>query len=158
MNALIEDPSTNALATERGPDGLRLGNDAQLCKAGCTESRPVEGSSVSTNPTPLDPSVHNSPQNTSGAVGEAIGGVGPRASLPEHAIAVIKAYRKSGCAIVTIERPGRPRHRYTVSLKRYHALREWCMFGKHPWRRSGGYMRSSFTAYLWPANSGKGLS
>lgn len=48
MNALIEDPSTNAEATQRGPDGLRLGNDAQLCKAGCTESRPVEGSSVST--------------------------------------------------------------------------------------------------------------
>jgi hypothetical protein len=32
---------------------------------------------MSTEPTRLGPTVHNSPHNTSGAVGEAIGGVGP---------------------------------------------------------------------------------
>ena len=54
MNALIEDPSTNALATERGPDGSSVSapasRSAGVLEAGCTESRSVEGSSVSTTP------------------------------------------------------------------------------------------------------------
>jgi hypothetical protein len=43
MSALIEDPLTNAVATPRGPDGLL---DLTEAKAGCTESRSVEGSSM----------------------------------------------------------------------------------------------------------------
>ncbi len=63
--------------------------------------------------------------------------------------ATIKAYRRSGGAVVTTERPGRPKHRHCVSLKRYSAFREWTMFGSHPWRWSGGVGSSSMTASLW---------
>jgi len=66
-------------------------------------------------------------------------------------IAVVKAYRRTGGAVVTIERVGRPKRRHCVSLKRYNALREWTLAGRHPWRWSGGFMRTSMTAYLWEA-------
>ena len=50
--------------------------------------------------------------------------------------------------MVTIEREGRPKHRFRISLGRYRALREWT------WRRpslrtSGAWLRSSMTVYLW---------
>jgi hypothetical protein len=64
-------------------------------------------------------------------------------------VATIKAYRRKGGAVVTVEREGRPPHRHCVTLKRYHALREWAAFGEHPWKTSGAWMRSSMTAYLW---------
>ncbi len=68
---------------------------------------------------------------------------------PATPVATIKAYRRPGGGVVTIERPGRPAHRHCVSLKRYNAFREWTMFGGHPWRWSGGMSRSSMTASLW---------
>ena len=64
-------------------------------------------------------------------------------------VATIRAYRKTGAAVVTVQREGRTPHRYQVSLKRYHALGEWILFGGHPWRTSGGWMRSSMQAALW---------
>ena len=64
-------------------------------------------------------------------------------------VATIRAYRKTGGAVVSVERPGAPKLRYQVSLKRYHALRQWTAFGSHPWRSSGAWLRSSMTARLW---------
>jgi hypothetical protein len=66
--------------------------------------------------------------------------------------ATIKAYRRKGGAVVTVTRPGRPVHRYRVTLRRYHALRQWIAFGKHPWKSSGAWLHSSLNACLW-ANS-----
>ncbi len=63
-------------------------------------------------------------------------------------VATIKAYRRTGGAVVTIERQGRPVRRYRVSLRRYHAIREWAAFGKHPWKSSGAWLNSTLTAYL----------
>ena len=40
-------------------------------------------------------------------------------------LASIRAYRRTGCAIVTIERAGRAPHRHRISLRRYASLREW---------------------------------
>jgi hypothetical protein len=64
-------------------------------------------------------------------------------------VATIRAYRRTGGAVVTVEREGQPPHRYLVSLRRYHALRQWTAFGTHPWRSSSARLRSSLTAYLW---------
>jgi hypothetical protein len=72
--------------------------------------------------------------------------VGLPASTP---IATIKAYRRTGGAVVTVERTGFPPHRYCVSLKRYRALQKWAAFGKHPWKMSGAWMRSSLTVSPW---------
>lgn len=50
--ALIEDPSTNAVATPRGQDGTTQSDsvgartDSSALPAGCSDARPVEGSSV----------------------------------------------------------------------------------------------------------------
>jgi hypothetical protein len=63
-------------------------------------------------------------------------------------VATIKAYRRTGSAVVTIQRNGRPPHRYRVSLRRYHALREWAL-RCHRWRTSGAWMRNSMTVSLW---------
>ena len=63
--------------------------------------------------------------------------------------ATIKAYRRRGGAVVTVARPGRPAHRYIVSLRRYHALRRWIVVGGHPWRSSGAWLNSSLNACLW---------
>jgi hypothetical protein len=67
----------------------------------------------------------------------------------DEPVATLKAYRRAGSAVVTIERSGRPKHRHCVSLKRYAAFKEWVMFGRRPWRFSGSFMRSSMTAYFW---------
>ena len=64
-------------------------------------------------------------------------------------VATISAYRKTGHAIVTVEREGRPPHRYRVTLRRYHALRGWILFGRHGSRTSGAWLKSSFCAVLW---------
>lgn len=63
-------------------------------------------------------------------------------------IATVKAYRRTGRAVVTVIRSTR-RRRYVISLKRYHALREWTAFGDHPWKASGAWMKSSMEVYLW---------
>jgi len=63
-------------------------------------------------------------------------------------VAVIKASRRRGHAVVTVERVGRPARRHRVSLRRYAALRQWT-HGDHPWKRSGEWSRSSLAVYLW---------
>lgn len=62
----------------------------------------------------------------------------------------IRAYRKTGCAIVTVERAGRTPHRHRISLRRYAALREWTLTAAaRRWRTSGAWLRSSITVSLW---------
>jgi hypothetical protein len=63
-------------------------------------------------------------------------------------VATIRAYRRKGGAVVTVMREGRPSHRYDVSLRRYHAIRQWVAFGKHPWKSSGAWLNSGLTAYF----------
>ena len=66
-------------------------------------------------------------------------------------LASIRAYRKTGCAIVTVERAGRAPHRHRVSLRRYAALREWTITNAaRRWRTSGAWLRSSIAVSLWP--------
>ena len=66
-------------------------------------------------------------------------------------LATIKAYRRTGGAIVTIERQGRVPHRRRVSLRRYASLREWTITrAARRWRTSGAWLRGSITVSLWP--------
>ncbi len=66
-------------------------------------------------------------------------------------LALIKAYRRTGGAVVTIERAGRAPHRHRISLRRYAALREWTITrAARRWRTSGALLRSSITVCLWP--------
>ena len=66
-------------------------------------------------------------------------------------LASIRAYRRAGCAIVTIERAGRAPHRHRISLRRYAALREWTIaHAPRHWRTSGALLRSSIAVSLWP--------
>ena len=67
-------------------------------------------------------------------------------------VATIKAYRRKGGAIVAVERRGWPPRRYRITLKRYHALREWAAFGQRSWKTSGAYMRSRMVVSLWPTH------
>ena len=71
----------------------------------------------------------------------------PAAGVP---LAAIRAYRKTGCAIVTVERQGRTSRRHRVSLRRYARLREWTITGapRH-WCTSGWWGRSSISVSLW---------
>ena len=65
-------------------------------------------------------------------------------------LALIKAYRRTGGAIVTVERQGRSPHRHRVSLRRYAALREWTITrAARRWRTSGAWLRSSIAVSLW---------
>ena len=73
----------------------------------------------------------------------------PICSLATIPVAILKAYRRKGGAVVTVERAGRSTHRYRVSLRRYHALCEWLASGEHPWKTSGAWLRSSVTVSLW---------
>ncbi len=78
----------------------------------------------------------------------------PAADPPAPARAVplasIKAYRKTGCAIVSVERAGRAPHRHRVSLRRYAALRTWTITAAaRRWRTSGAWLRSSIAVSLW---------
>jgi len=69
----------------------------------------------------------------------------------EVPLATVKAYRRTGGAVVTVEHHGRT-HRYTVSLRRYHALREWSLTkAARRWRTSGAWMRSSMLCSIWGA-------
>ena len=49
--------------------------------------------------------------------------ISPLTGAPSPPLASIRAYRKTGCAVVTVERQGRIPHRYRVSLRRYAAPR-----------------------------------
>ena len=69
-------------------------------------------------------------------------------------LATIKAYRRTGGAVVTVERTGRTPHRHCVTLKRYHALRQWAVRLAGAPGTSGAWMRSSFTVSLWAAEQG----
>lgn len=69
-------------------------------------------------------------------------------------VATIKAYRRKGGAVVTVQRVGRPKHRYCVSLRRYARLREWTVtqgpaFDQPGWRASGAWMRGGIDVALW---------
>jgi hypothetical protein len=77
-----------------------------------------------------------------------------RASVSAQPMATIRAYRRAGVAVVTVERQGRPSRRHHVSLQRYDALRERLAFGRHPWKTSGAYMRSSLTVSIWATMNG----
>ena len=72
--------------------------------------------------------------------------------LAREPLAVIRAYRKTGGAIVTIARDGRGPHRHHISLRRYAALREWTItHASRRWRTSGWWGRSSIAVSLWSA-------
>lgn len=62
-------------------------------------------------------------------------------------LATIKAGRRTGCAVVTIERNGCVR-RHRVSLKRYHAFFRWTN-ERCPWRTSGAWMRHGLDITIW---------
>ena len=69
-------------------------------------------------------------------------------------LASIRAYRKTGCAVVTIERQRRAPHRHRVSLRRYALLREWTITrAARRWRTSGAWLRSSIAVSLWEARA-----
>ena len=71
-------------------------------------------------------------------------------------VATIKAYQRKGRAIVTIEREGRPTHRYRVGLMRYYMLRHWLeRSAGRRWRTSGAWARSSVTISLWPVDNSR---
>ncbi len=75
-----------------------------------------------------------------------------RAGDAQNPMPVIRAYRKTGCAIVIVERARRARHRHRISLRRYAALREWTITrATRRWRTSGHSDRSSFVLSLWSA-------
>lgn len=64
--------------------------------------------------------------------------------------ASIRAYRKTGCAIVTVKRAGRAPHRHRVSFRRYARLREWTLTAAaRRWKTSGAWIRSSIAVLLW---------
>lgn len=64
--------------------------------------------------------------------------------------ATVKASRRTGCAVVTVQRAGRTPHHHRVSLRRYAALREWTHTGApRRWVTSGGWVRSGFDVALW---------
>lgn len=69
-------------------------------------------------------------------------------------LASIRAYRRTGGAVVTVERVGRARRRHRVSLRRYAALREWTLAAAaRRWRTSGWWGRSSIAVSLWEARA-----
>jgi hypothetical protein len=72
---------------------------------------------------------------------------GKPAAVP---LASIRAYRRTGGAIVTVERAGRAPHRHRISLRRYATLREWTITrAPRRWRTSGWWGRSSIAVSLW---------
>ena len=69
--------------------------------------------------------------------------VGKQTPAIQLLAATVKASRRSGCAVVTVERAGRT-HRYSVTLRRYRLLREWTLTrAARRWRLSG------FDCRLW---------
>lgn len=72
--------------------------------------------------------------------------------LARTPLAVIRAYRKTGYGIVTVERAHHTPHRHRVSLRRYTLLRAWTITrAPRRWRTSGSSDRSSFALSLWSA-------
>lgn len=68
----------------------------------------------------------------------------------EQLVATIRAYRKTGGAVVTIARAGRAPHHHRISLHRYAALREWTITpAARRWRTSDAWLRSSIAVSLW---------
>lgn len=73
--------------------------------------------------------------------------------LAQKPLAAIRAYRKTGCAIVTVQRAGRAPHRHRISLRRYALLRAWTIsHAARRWRTSGWWGRSSIAVSLWSAS------
>ena len=69
-------------------------------------------------------------------------------------LASIRACRRTGCALVTIERTGHAPHRHRISLRRYAALREWTHHrAPRLWRTSGFWDRSSLVLSLWESHA-----
>ena len=65
-------------------------------------------------------------------------------------LASIRAYRRTGGAVVTVERAGRAPHRHRVSHRRYARLREWTLtVAARRWKTSGAWLRSSIAVSLW---------
>ena len=62
-------------------------------------------------------------------------------------IALIKAYRRTGGAVITVVRNGRAR-RYCVSLRRYRAFFQWTNV-RCPWRCSGAWLRHGINITVW---------
>ena len=80
----------------------------------------------------------------------------PPAAKPPAAVplATIRGSRRTGHAVVVVERPGRAPHRHQISLRRYARLREWTITraARH-WRTSGAWLRSSIAVSLWEART-----
>jgi hypothetical protein len=69
-------------------------------------------------------------------------------------LATIHAYRKTGGAIVTVERAGRAPRRHRISLRRYAALRAWTLTAAaRRWRTSGTWLRGSIAVSLWESRA-----
>jgi hypothetical protein len=73
----------------------------------------------------------------------------PAGEVAAVPFAVIRAYRRTGCTVVTVERAGRTPHRHRVSLRRYAALRVWTITrAPRRWRTSGSWARRSIAVSL----------
>ncbi len=80
--------------------------------------------------------------------------VAPTSAARPLPLAAIRAYRKTGCAVVTIERAGRAPHRHRLSLRRYAALREWTITrAPRRWCTSGWWGHRSIAVSLWEAGT-----
>ncbi len=76
--------------------------------------------------------------------------IAPTSAARAQPVASIRAYRKTGGAVVTIERAGRALHRHRVSLRRYARLRKWTITrAPHHWCTSGWWGRGSIAVSLW---------
>ena len=76
--------------------------------------------------------------------------VAPTSAARPLPLATLRAYRRTGGAIVTAERGGRAPHRHQISLRRYAALRKWTITAAaRRWRTSGAWLRSSIAVSLW---------
>ena len=78
----------------------------------------------------------------------------PAGEVAAVPLASIRASRRTGHAIVTVERAHRAPHRHRVSLRRYALLRAWTLTrAARLWRTSGCSDRTSFTVSLWDARA-----
>jgi hypothetical protein len=78
--------------------------------------------------------------------------VAPTSAARPVPLATLRAYRRTGGAIVIVERARHAPHRHRISLRRYAALREWTITrAARRWRTSGYSDRSSFVLTLWSA-------
>ncbi len=76
--------------------------------------------------------------------------VAPTPAARPFPLVSIRASRRAGCAIVTVERAHRAPHRHRISLRRYARLREWTLTAAaRRWKTSGAWLRSSIAVSLW---------